>query len=88
MYQINSVFNKMCHLRGRPVIGADIKHLYDYRLSHFQNRCADKIIKFWNALFGSDAAYRNSPLCGLEQSPPTAHLICWESRVWPINVED
>ncbi len=23
----------------------------------------------------------NSPLCGLEQSPPTAHLICWESQV-------
>ncbi len=67
--------------RGRPIIGADFKHFYDYQYLHFQNWCADKIIKFWNALFGSNAACWNSPLCGPEQSPPTAHLICWESQV-------
>ncbi len=40
------------------------------------NTC--EIIKFLNALFGSDAACLSSTLCGLEQSPPTAHLICRE----------
>ncbi len=31
-------------IRGRPIIAIDIKHFYDYRIGHFQNRCADKII--------------------------------------------
>ncbi len=47
-----------------------------------------EIISFLNALFGSDAACLSSTLCGLEQSPPTAHLICRESRVRPINAEN
>ncbi len=47
-----------------------------------------EIIKFLNALFGSDAACLSSTLCGVEQSPPTAHLICRESRVRPINAEN
>ncbi len=68
-------------LSAWPIIGTDNKHFYDYRYLHFQNWCADKIIQFWNALFGSNAACRISPLCGPEQSPPTAHLICWESQV-------
>ncbi len=68
-------------LSAWPIIGADFKHFYDYQYLHFQNWCAVKIIKFWNALFGSNAACWNSPLCGPEQSPPTAHLICWESHV-------
>ncbi len=56
-------------------------------IGNFQNRFADKNITFWSPLFGSDAACRNLPLCVLEQSPPTAHLNCWESRVRPIKAE-
>ncbi len=28
-----------CHIRGRPIIGADIKHFTD--IGHFKNRFAD-----------------------------------------------
>ncbi len=54
-----------------------------------------EIIKFLNALFGSmqpvwaqhSVRVRRS-LNLWEQSPPTAHLICRESRVRPINAEN
>ncbi len=54
-----------------------------------------EIIYFLNALFGSmqpvwaqhSVRVRRS-LNLWEQSPPTAHLICRESRVRPINAEN
>ncbi len=48
----------------RLLLLADIRHFYDYRIGHFQNRCADKNYLILNVLFGSDAACLNSPLCG------------------------
>ncbi len=47
--------------RGRPIIGADIKHFYDYRYRPFsKNRFADNIFFFimqTNILFTGDIIY-------------------------------
>ncbi len=65
-YLIHKFYYSICmNTRGRPITGADIKHFYDYRVCHFQNRFAYKIVTFRKALFGSDAACRDSPLCGI-----------------------
>ncbi len=41
-------------------------------IGHFQNRCADKIIYLKTRYLALMQHCRSSPLCGLEQSPPTA----------------
>ncbi len=46
-------------IRGRPIIGADIKHFTD--IGHFQNRFADNFLYFFimqtNILFTGDIIY-------------------------------
>ncbi len=44
---VSEIFDSVLQTRGRPIIGADIKHLTDYDIGHFQNRFADNYYYFF-----------------------------------------